>query len=192
MVDLQRLCSQSIWLNKGSISAFGKTPEVISEYAAHLDRIAHDRIDRQHTDLSLIDNGPTVKSFRLLDNNGREREEFISGECLRVRMSFDGARAGEPLNFTFSFRTGDSDLYSAYCSAYDGFSVVPKTPSGAVELEIPQLSLGGGIYSTCVGLWDAEYVGTYDWHWDIKQFTVRTKSEMPGHFVFPHSWRQVE
>jgi len=193
LVDLQRLCNRCVWLDAGRIASKGETPTVISDYTSHLDRLAFDRIDNQHHEQpSPLSGGPFITSFLMTDENGIEQSEFCSGQCMRVRISYDNATDGEALNFTFSFRTGDSALYSAYCSAYDEFSVTPQGATGTVELEIPQLLLGGGLYSTCVGLWDAEYLGTYDWHWDVKQFNVTTEHEMPGHFVLPHAWRKVD
>lgn len=194
MVDLQRLCNRCLWIEGGSIASVGNTSEVISNYAVHLDHLAMQRLENQAKDEHPITRpgGPRILSFVLLGSDGVEKEEFISGEGMRVRIVFNGAAPGEALNFTFSFRTGDASLYSAYCSAYDGFSFTPRSDEGAVELEIPDLSLGGGAYSTCVGLWDADYIGTHDWHWDIKQFTVKTRKKVAGHFVLPHIWRAIE
>jgi lipopolysaccharide transport system ATP-binding protein len=193
LVDMQRLCNRCVWLDAGRIRSTGETPAVISDYTSHLDRLAFDRIDHQpHEQPSPLSGGPFITSFLITDERGVEQSEFNSGQSMRVRISYDNASVGEALNFTFSFRTGDSALYSAYCSAYDEFSVIPQGTTGTVELEIPQLLLGGGLYSTCVGLWDAEYLGTYDWHWDVKQFSVTAEHEIPGHFVLPHSWRKVD
>lgn len=194
LVDLQRLCDRSMWIHDGTEAAEGHTPDVVSAYAAHLDQLAVGSLGSSRADHQpeMLSGGPQISSFALLNADGLETDEFDSGDELRVRIEFDKARPGEPLNFTFSFRTGDASLYSAYCSAYDGFSSTPESPSGAVELKIPELLLGGGVYSTCVGLWDADYIGAHDWYWDVKQFTVKTPHEVPGQFVLPHSWYDVD
>ncbi len=193
LIDLQRLCSRCIWIDKGQIAAEGPTMDVLGSYSEHLDRMTLQEcsLDRGAAP-DRYSPGGRLTGVRFLDSRGEEREVFESGECFRVQLAFEIDNPGDALTFTFSFRSGDGAVYSAYCSAYDSYTHVAPGDTGAVELRIPQLLLAPGLYSTAVGLWDGEYLAAYDWHWDVKRFRVVSERPMPGRFELAHTWVPIE
>jgi len=193
LIDLQRLCARSIWLNEGQIEDEGDTMKVLGGYAEHVDRITLQRsvFENEHGPQTYRD-GARLTAVRFLDSQGAECDTFCSGNCFRVVLGFETDQPDEALTFTFSFRSGDGAVYSAYCSAYDNFSLIPGRRTGTIELRIPELSLAPGVYSISVGIWDGDYLAAYDWHWDVKTFRITSEKPMPGRFELPHSWAKVD
>jgi len=195
LLDIQRLCTQCLWLRDGQVAAAGAVMDVLTAYTQYVDQLT---LSQRST---LPEEPPRLSPQRkaafsglsFLDGAGMVRPEatFLSGETMRVRLRFATQDPQLPVTFTFSFRSGDGAVYSAYCSAYDGFVLAAPSCQGAVELVFPQLLLSSGVYSVNVGLWDGSYIGAYDWYWDTARFTVRSESPMNGRFLLPHQWKAV-
>jgi lipopolysaccharide transport system ATP-binding protein len=193
LVDLQRLCTRSFWLDEGRIEHEGDTMGVLGGYTEHVDHMTLQESPFAHHELPEEQReGGRLTGVSFVNGEGTESDTFCSGECFRVVLGFETDHPDEALTFTFSFRSGDGSVYSAYCSAYDRFSLIPGRRRGAVELRIPELLLAPGVYSTSVGLWDGEYLAAFDWHWDVKTFRVTSRKPMPGRFELPHTWATIE
>ncbi len=191
LANVQRICPETLLLLNGRVAARGPTPEVIAEYYRYLDRTgasAPDATLRPGVPASRQEGEVRIVAVRLLDRTGQERPSFQMGEDLTVRVEYVARRRVERPNVSVSFNSSDWTVYTGMDTRNE--LLVPAMEGrGTVDLEIPQLGLGPGLYEVNVGIWDETLTAPYDWRWGIKRFVVDTTRPLfAGRFVLPHRW----
>ncbi len=193
LANIQRVCPETILLVNGQIAAGGPTAEVISKYYQILDSLSPEDPEAALMVRRLGAMGRNrkmrIEGVRLLDRDGQERAQFQLGEDAVVRVEYAATERVEQPNFTISFNSSDWSVYTGADTKNDGV-VVPSTDGrGYVELEIPRLGLGPGLYEVNVGIWDEGLLAPYDWRWGVKRFVVDSSRNLfAGRFELPHTW----
>jgi lipopolysaccharide transport system ATP-binding protein len=191
--NVQRICSQTILLLNGQVAAHGPTPEIISTYYQVLDKMNSEDPEaafygRQGVSATRLE-GASIMSVRLMDGAGRERPEFDLGEDLRVVVEYDAPGPIRQPNVSVSFNSSDWTVYTGADTKNDGFIIPQVEGRGTIELLVPKLGLGPGLYELNVGLWDEDMKFPYDWKWGARRFVVNsTRNLFAGRFMLPHLW----
>jgi ABC-type polysaccharide/polyol phosphate transport system ATPase subunit len=191
--NVQRICPETLLLLEGRVAACGPTPEVISRYYRYLDEVGSadpEAVVRSGAGVQVPADSPLrITAVRLVDREGQERPTFQMGEDLIVRVEYEARRRVERPQVSVSFNSSDWTVYTGVDTRNEGFVIPFAEGRGAVELEVPQLGLGPGLYEVNVGIWDETLTAPYDWRWGIRRFVVDTHRPLfAGRFVLPHRW----
>lgn len=193
LANIQRMCAETILLLGGRIAARGPTPEVISAYYQMLDQAnaaeAESAVQAGAFRAAPRLEGARIVGVRLVDAADIERPQFELGEDLKVVVEYEASRPVERPNVSVSFNSSDWTVYTGADTKNDGFTIPAIEGRGAVELIVPQLGLGPGLYELNVGLWDEEMLSPYDWKWGARRFIVNSSRNLfAGRFILPHAW----
>ena len=191
--NVQRICTETLLLLEGRVAACGPTPEVISRYYRYLDEMGSadpEAVVRSGAGVQVPADSPLrITAVRLVDREGCERPTFRMGEDLIVCVEYEARARIERPQVSVSFNSSDWTVYTGVDTRNEGFVIPFAEGRGAVELEVPQLGLGPGLYEVNVGIWDETLTAPYDWRWGIRRFVVDTHRPLfAGRFVLPHRW----
>lgn len=173
---LRGLCGLALWLRQGRCAALGPADEVVGAYEEHLRARAAapgDGPARRGT------GEVAIRSVRLTDAAGRERDELRSGETLRVEVVFETLRPlDSPVMGVALFRSD-----GVYCHGPN--TRADQTLAGRYDgvyrltAEFPELPLLGGAYQASVAFYDKDHV--YAYAWDHRLYPFRIVSDGPDH-----------
>jgi ABC-type polysaccharide/polyol phosphate transport system ATPase subunit len=192
LANVQRICPQTLLLFHGRVAARGSTPEVIAEYYRYLDRTGASTPEaalRPGMPASRGDDRVRIVTVRLLDSSGHDRPTFQTGEDLLVRVEYAARERVERPQVSVSFNSSDWTVYTGMDTRSENFLIPAVEGRGHVDLVVPQLGLGPGLYEVNVGIWDETLSAPYDWRWGIRRFVVDSARPLfAGRFVLPHRW----
>ncbi|MCS7173067.1 MAG: ABC transporter ATP-binding protein [Armatimonadetes bacterium] len=192
LANVQRICPDALLLVGGRIAAQGPTPEVIAAYYRYLDEAGASSPDaalRPGVPAPHRDHPVQITAVRLMDRSGQERSAFRMGEDLVVRVEYEARERVERPQVSVSFNSSDWTVYTGMDTKNEGFSIPAMEGRGWVDVVVPQLGLGPGLYEVNVGIWDETLTAPYDWRWGIRRFVVDTNRALfAGRFVLPHTW----
>lgn len=148
MAAIQALCRRAILLEKGRLIADGPSRDTVAAYLRALERMAEEeplahRQDRQ--------GGQRFRftAVRLCDNAGRPISLAMSGQDVRLRVSYECRTSQHPLRnviFSVAFRTAHGAFLTACRSEAVGrLFDLPPGP-GTVDCRIPKLPFNQGRY----------------------------------------------
>jgi lipopolysaccharide transport system ATP-binding protein len=194
--DVADLCDDAVWLQAGSVRAFGPAEAVVGEY-------------REAMRSATLERTPAQAGGR--DDLELRRNRFGSQELVieRVRVlgSADGAldvggrldvhlelrptegRIRSPIVGVSIHRVADGVLCYDGSTEADGLIVGDVERPLAVELSFPHLDLLPGEYVLDLGVYEASWAFAYDYHWHAYGLTV-VGGGVPDKGVFrpPHAW----
>lgn len=169
---LQSVCDRMLLLDRGNIVAAGNSQEVSEKYM-HL-------IAERSFDETLISGGGSVSSgLELLDEAGRSRRLFFSGEKALFRVT---ARTDRDLSgMTFGLHISDSRGIRAFGTNTNILNLpgvdFKKGESRTAEFQV-RMNLGPGLYSAGFSLHRGRSHGSdcHVWEESVLDFEVETKS----------------
>lgn len=157
--QVEMLCQNTLFLNKGVIQACGLTPEVSERYYAFAnsasrifekDDMSLTAVNGKYADSSLFE----VTRVELLNEAAELQEHFRMLELLVIRVHFVAHRRVEGLKALFKFQTIDGIYVSSFSSL--GQDAEPDwIGPGYVDCVIRELPLREGVYVVAVALSDA-------------------------------------
>jgi ABC-type polysaccharide/polyol phosphate transport system ATPase subunit len=174
---LRSLCDRVLWLRLGKVEALGDASTIINRYDESLRRRA-----AASSGLAPGRSGTgevAIREVRLRDGSGREREEFRTGETVRVDVLFETARPVEsPIMGVAIFRDDGVYCYGPN-TGFDG--CLGGTYDGRYRLtaEFSELPLLGGAYQLSVAFYDKDHV--YAYAWDHRLYPFRIVADRPEH-----------
>ena len=188
---VQRVCDRVLLLAGGKVSALGPTEEVVSAYyhtlESEMPTLGHvTRVDARE-DAVILTNVSTR------DRSGADVDAFEMGDDVIIRLEYLSVREIRDLTFSISLQSSDESIYTGWVTYFDGFEVPIVDGSGIIELVLPNLGLGSGLYDVHAGIWDKDYEVPFSWKWNVARFGVSSsRQKMLGRFSLPHHWRLAE
>ena len=204
MLDLiTRFCDEALWLDQGSIRAFGDPKRVVDAYlldvAAQEDQaLAHRTpvvaVDAPNaTDMHTASEGrwgsreAEIVAVDFLRRDGTAAHVYESGEGIEIRMR---VRAHQPLaDFVFGIGIFNAEGVCCYGTNTDIEGATPGefTGEGEVGFHIDNLWLVNGSYTVDVAV-HRRNGAPYDYHRQL--YTIRVTSSLKDTGVFrpPHRW----
>jgi ABC-2 type transport system ATP-binding protein len=161
--QLQQLCSDIAWLEKGELRAIGRSADVISEYMGD----SYDPQESNETSMGRRwgSGKATITSVDILDESGTKSEMILSGSGLKLRI---GLNAHAPIEDLVVFAKitalNGADLWSASTRSM-GLAIPKVLGSRNVSLNIPHLPLLEGTYLVSVALRNHSETNEFD-HWE--------------------------
>jgi ABC-2 type transport system ATP-binding protein len=167
---VEQLCSNTVWLEKGSMRMYGPSSEVIAAYTGGSYQ------EHQHDSDSLHERWGTgeaqVTTLRLLDHAGQPASLFSTGSSLRVELQLTAHQdiEGPNLRVTISTLQGQH-VWST--STQQGTAKLRRLSGPTTAfVDIPSLPLLDGQYTVSVAITDASGTVEYDHHRNWLTFDV--------------------
>ena len=181
---LKSLCSRVLWLREGRMEALGAADDVLNRYDEHLRLRAAGGAGaapgRRGT------GEVRIREVSLKDATGRERQEFQSGETIRVEVGFETLRpVDSPIMGVAIFREDGVYCYGPN-TGFDGCLGGVYDGRYRLTAEFADLPLLGGSYELSVAFYDKEHV--YAYAWDHRLYPFRILADRPDHGLvrLPH------
>lgn len=184
MYQVQKLCTQAVWLHEGSARAIGDVFDVTQAYLAW-----HERKDfrEQQARPSPSQAICRIDTLELAPQAASGPHSLEMGGRLVVRMRLRSPDDRAPVALVGLVRGDGTPVYGV-ASDHDGFEP-ERASDGSFEvlLEFPELNLLPGGYVVRAHAMDPEGLRVHD---TVEtEFTVRGKSRALGLVYLPHEWR---
>jgi len=185
------ICQNALYLKSGRLKAMDSSSKVAMEYRNDINTmfITKDSIAIKHFTFGKVTNKLVeITNIQLLDSNGEEKEVFITGEELIVRIYFASYKKIEKSVFGVAIYNSDGTYVYACNTKYDNISVPELEGEGFVQYKIPHLNLLSGSYLLTVGILEENLSVFYDILEKAFHFKVITSLHDHGMFYLEHIW----
>jgi ABC-type polysaccharide/polyol phosphate transport system ATPase subunit len=202
---VREMCDRAIWLAEGQIQAAGPTELVLEHYMTRvLERDGQALRDSE----SVRETGPAQRGdktswrwgsreaeivrVQLLDNQGRERRSFETGETLVARMHYLAHQQIERPLFGVALHRADGVQINGPNTGFSDFPIEAIRGDGYVEYVIPRLPLLEGAFLFSAAIYDNTAQHAYDHHHMAYTFRVIQNpliQERYGMVHIPCQWR---
>jgi lipopolysaccharide transport system ATP-binding protein len=193
--EVAELCDDVVWLQAGSVRAFGAAEAVVDEYREAMRSATIERTPPQGggaDDLELRRNRfgsqeLVIEGVRVL---GSAPGELDVGGRLDVRFELrpTAGPVHDPIVGVSIRRVGDEVLCYDGSTKADGVLIGDVEATIDVELSFPSLDLLPGQYVLDLGVYEATWAFAYDYHWHAYGLTVVGATSDRGLFRPRHAW----
>ena len=188
---VERLCERSVLLEGGLVALDGPTREAVARYR----RALADEANPAERVVGLREWGSgeaMIASATLVDQEGSERLQFLSGEPFALRVRMAAPDDVPPPRLQLELRDDAGMLVAGH--AVDLRQLGCRAGSGerGVRFEMGELPLADGRFHLRLGLTDEAGEHVYHWLDDALQFVVYPGGEERGVVRFEGTWRLEE
>ena len=198
LAQIKRFCDRVVLLDHGQIRLEGTPDEAIAEYSrlvTDLEDANPQGIENSHMGGKARSDGPArITDVRILKGDGQPARTFVSGEPVRLEIDYDIDPASGGLvdpNFAISVHMFGAGLFYQFESLRDGLRLGRCVGSGTVAVDLPQRSVGEGVYQISVALADEKGLPEHDWHDRAYRFSVVADGVTDGPVHQPRRWQVV-
>lgn len=166
MGAIKSLCENSIWLNLGSLKAYGDSRNIIRDYM----NLSVDNQDNQISKHQHIrGNGAVIiEKARLLSNENIVQNAFLIGEPFYIQISYKVTRSIEGSFWIFVSTVEGNVVFSSFQK--DVTPSISLHEDGAVSVDINSVKLLPGIYLLSTGIFGVSDV--VDWVENAARFEI--------------------
>ncbi|HEY3028101.1 MAG TPA: ABC transporter ATP-binding protein [Pyrinomonadaceae bacterium] len=194
MISVRALCSRVMLLSQGKLAADGDPNTVVPLY----EKLTPERIEtREWRDEVAEGMGQIrIKTLRLLDAQGVERQTFEIGEKVNVVVEYD---AVEPMTDVVAYaaiRRPDDFICVGSSTRLEGINLPPLEGPGTIEVNIPELLVIPGHYVLDFIFYDhnfdyrAYFLGRKRVEFNVKS-DLQSLDGMYGVFYQKQDWKFV-
>jgi ABC-type sugar transport system ATPase subunit len=160
--DVRSLCNRAIWLHKGRVVADDAAEAVVRRYLEHSwgRQTMAQPGDEHRWGTGRI----RILRVRLLDGEGRERQQFRTGEPLVVEMLYRAEERVERPVFGLAIHRSDGVHITGSDTQFAGLDIPAVEGEGIVTYTIPALPLLEGLYYISVSAHNWEDTEMFDYH----------------------------
>src|SRR3954467_7728571 len=180
---VERLCDRAVLLRTGAVEFDGPTHEAIVRYR----RLLADDLDPAERGSGLKEWGTgeaRIEDVRLVGPAGEERNQFLAGEPLTLRLAVAGQKPQAPLRISFELRDATGLLVAG-----SGHSLQEL---GSVRFDVVSLPLADGRFRLRLGLTDESGERVYHWLDDAREFIVYPAGDDRGVVRLGGEWTGEE
>jgi lipopolysaccharide transport system ATP-binding protein len=193
LFQVRRLCDRAVWLHRGECRASGEAAEVVERYTDFL-RQPRDSSSLQQSASAAVEVEKDrffsrIESVTLTDLAGRPREEFQTGEGLRLTMRVRFGKGFQP-NLAVGLVRNDGLI--CYCTNTGEDKHLLNRLEGETyvsSIEFERLPLLSGRYHFSVATTDERGLQAYEIADAVCPFTVRHGGSDYGLIRLEHRWR---
>jgi ABC-type polysaccharide/polyol phosphate transport system ATPase subunit len=160
---VRALCNRAIWLYEGRVVADDAAEAVVRRYLEHSwgrQTVTQPGGDERRWGTGRI----RIVRVRLLDGEGRERQQFRTGEPLVVEMHYRAEERVERPVFGLAIHRSDGIHITGPNTQFAGLDIPAVEGEGIVTYAIPALPLLEGLYYISVSTHNWEDTEMYDYH----------------------------
>jgi ABC-type polysaccharide/polyol phosphate transport system ATPase subunit len=162
MWNVRRLCSEILWMEEGSIRAYGPAGEIAERY---MNEVNLEALANQSTSLQSHRSGTgevRYVSVELQDGSGAPSSIFASGDTLVIRASYRCARPVERPVFQLAILDVDTGAVVTTASSHRTGTAADVSGDGVVECRFERLPLRARQYVLRLSITDAYQLASYD------------------------------
>ncbi len=164
-----QISSRILWMEAGEVQMLGDPMEVVNAYHAAM-RVHPEGEDFGNHLIRLSD-------VTLMDDAGKIRSRFLTGEGMVLRMEYEAAEAVEDPIFGFGFYDHQGIMVYGTNTRLRNMPIARVIGRGEVEFRIPHLAMLDGRYFLSVAVHTRD--GKTNYHWLDKFYFFDVSS--PGH-----------
>jgi lipopolysaccharide transport system ATP-binding protein len=182
---IRRYCDRVLLLHKGEQVALGVSEDIIDRYIYGIDKIPQ---PKQEKKTRFGDGRVLIREVNFYDKFGKESSNFVSGDPMKIRISYFAAKEVADPVFGIAIYT-DNDI-QCYGTNTDlkGISIKKIKGVGGMELDIEKLTMHEGRYLLTVAVHSHEHA-PYDWLDKQFSFNITKKTNDAGLFEIPCEWK---
>jgi ABC-2 type transport system ATP-binding protein len=161
--QLQQLCRDVAWLEKGKLRAVGPANDVIAEYTGD----SYDSHDTGDTTLGRRwgSGKVMIESVETLDSTGVRSEMFVTGSTMEIRCNITAHTLVQDMVVYMAISTLNGNEIWSTSTRSVGFAIPRIHGPHSFSLEIPRLTLLEGTYLLTVALRNRTETNEFD-HWE--------------------------
>lgn len=154
MAAVQALCHHTLLLYRGTVEAFGPTGEVVRQYSDSMHAAGNDAEPFAACERYGC-GGARVERAYLMDDEGKRRQAFTSGEPFTIRMTIRTHQRAQSWHASLGLRTTDQQVVAAVTTADLGLTLPALVPGlTEVDIRVSSLRLIPGTYWLGCGVLD--------------------------------------
>ena len=183
--SVRRICPNALFINNGEVVFSGKSQEAIEYYLKSIEdpftafcKVKGEPFEEEEPPVR-------IEEVKLYDVSGVERNEFKTGDYMRVEIRYLARKKIIKPTFTVGFFSA-GQVFADHNSRFEGYDIKSISGHGKVNLIIKSLLLLPGLYEARAHIADKDSIGIYD----IKSalFFVREGKRGYGLYYQPHLW----
>jgi lipopolysaccharide transport system ATP-binding protein len=204
---VREMCNRAIWLDEGQIQAAGSTELVLEQYTTQVlerdgkalhdsesARKARQAQGRDDSSWRWGSRGAEIVRVQFLDEHGRDRRSFETGETFIARMYYSAHQRIERPLFGVAIHHANGFHVSGPNTGSSDYPIDSLEGQGYIDYVIPQLPLLEGTYLFTAAIYDESAQHAYDHHSQAYTFRVTQGSlvrERRGTVYIPSHWQLV-
>ena len=168
--QLQTVCNELIWIEKGHVVAQGRVEDVIAQYVAD----SYDSSDGE-TRNSFVRVGNRIielTAVRILNADGKEQDTFHTGDPLTIEMVYNATEPIPNPEFGLAIYREDGLHVNGPNTNFAGVDLGVVEGQGVIRYCIDSLPLLPAKYLITTAVHDSRYPHCYDMHQEAYTFRV--------------------
>ncbi len=168
---VRALCNRAVWLHEGRVVADDAAEAVVRRYLEHSwgrQTVSQPGGDERRWGTGRI----RIVRVRLLDGEGRERQQFRTGEPLVVEIRYRAEERVERPIFGLAIHRSDGVHITGPNTRFAGLDIPAVEGEGIVTYTIPALPLLEGLYYISVSAHNWEDTEMYEYQDRVYSFRV--------------------
>lgn len=170
---MRKLCTHLLWMEKGSVRAYGSAETLIQQYLTHLFERGQRPSPRTGNEFERLGTGEVeITRVRLLDAESEEQDNFSTGDSLTVEISYIAHKPVVEPEFGLAIHRRDGVQVSGPNTQFSRVPIDRIEGPGIIRYQIRELPLLPANYVISVAVHDTRYSFTYDHHVKAYEFQV--------------------
>lgn len=180
---VRRFCDKTLLLKNGRQTAFGETNRLIDKYIYKEET----RINHAEEKSRWGNKRAEILGVKFLDKNGRENENFVSGDPFVARIFYEAHEPVKSPVFGIVFYNHDTYCYGT-TTDLKKMNMGQVIGKGYVDFSLERLPLIEGTFQVTVAVAPPDYKFAFDWHDRLYSFRVHRVSQDLGIFDMDGNW----
>jgi len=183
--QIEELCDQALWLNRGQIAALGEPHAVARQYANQMEALSTPHPEQTYS------REIEVKQVQLINSSEQGTEKLASGSAVSISLTYE---VHEPLNnviFSISLCNESGQIYFNTHITAEKLSLRLSPGLGQIRLHLSRLDLCSGQYFINAGIFAADWSKVYDYHWQKLPLLVYGTPNEDSILYPPRTWEAV-
>jgi lipopolysaccharide transport system ATP-binding protein len=181
--QVQELCDQALWLEKGRAKAYGEPEVVASEYIGKMKgktNLAQVRSTSEEAKITYV---------QLRNAAGDPMRWIACGDSLTIEIDYWVSQSDPGMIASVSISDADGQIYFNTNTSTINLAIPAAIGKNQISLELARLDLAGGEYFVNVGLYAKDWGFTYDHHWHQHNFTIGSTPQEQTRLYPPRQWK---
>ncbi len=168
--QLQTVCNELIWIEKGEMVARGHVEDVIAQYVA--DSYQNRGEEKNKSFVRSGDGVIELTAVRILNDLGEEQEEFETGESLTIEMAYHSSEPIPNPEFGLAIYREDGLHVNGPNTNFSGLDLGIVEGDGIIRYCINDLPLLPAKYLITTAVHDSRFPRCYDMHQEAYSFRI--------------------
>lgn len=200
LTQVEKLCTDALWLRKGEVVAQGRPDVLVGEYRAAMARDSRQRtppsmpetVTSTGTILRAHENRfgsmeKVIEAVYLQDQFSKGVCKIATGDALSIAVKFSGGSGPVPI-VGVSIGTVDGVNMLDVNTESDNVAISSSDKSNIIRVDLDRVDLTAGSYFVNIGLFHPSWEYAYDYHWQAYPLTITGSHGPSGKLSPPRSW----